>query len=256
MQLKYTLRGRPSSETVLLLNGMGLGSADWSGQSEALEEWFQVVAVDRRGHGDSPFAVAADFDELVDDVIETLDALGIDKVHVVGLSMGGSEAMNLALRWPRRVSSLVLVNTFSDVTAEERQRRLDAVAAALTSDGMAAFARNTVSQMVHADLPHRRFEELVDSLASLGAAAFTSQIETLYAIAMGKSLASLACPTLVLASEFDRRTPVAGVRALAGSIPGAEFDVISDAGHFPHLEQTRSFNDRVAQFLLTKKETR
>ncbi|MFF1828599.1 alpha/beta fold hydrolase [Paenarthrobacter sp. NPDC058040] len=255
MQLKYILRGRPGNETVVLLNGMGLAASDWSEQIDVLAEDFQVLAVDRRAHGGTPYEIPDSLENLTDDVIETLDALGIDSAHVVGLSMGGCEALNLTLRHPKRVSSLVLVNTFSDVTPADRKARMESVSTTLGEKGMGAFARDTVTQMIHADLPQQRLEELVTSLGSLGGQVFLDLISVLYRIGMGSSLAKIQCPVLVLGAEFDQRTPVAAVRSLAVSIPKAEFVVIPDAGHFPHIEQPTLFNTKLMNFLHAKKVT-
>src|SRR5579871_4641348 len=104
-----------SGEPVLLLHGLGSSTLDWEPQIEALKGEFRVISVDARGSGKSrdllkpggPFTVK----QFADDAIALLDHLGAAPAHVVGLSMGGMIAFQLAVDSPRHVSTLTIINS-------------------------------------------------------------------------------------------------------------------------------------------------
>lgn len=109
-QVHAVVTGRPDGPAVVLSNSLGSTHRMWDAQIAALEERFRVVRYDTRGHGDSPVPPGPySIDELADDVIGLLDRLGIERAHLVGLSLGGMTMMRVAARNPERVDRLALL---------------------------------------------------------------------------------------------------------------------------------------------------
>ena len=106
MDLFYRIRGE--GEPLLLLHGL-FGSADnLGGIARLFEEQYQVISVDMRNHGRSPHADGTSYPEMAEDVIRVMDKEGISEAYVLGHSMGGKAAMQLALSHPERVKKLVV----------------------------------------------------------------------------------------------------------------------------------------------------
>jgi pimeloyl-ACP methyl ester carboxylesterase len=110
VEVHHVVTGREDAPVVVLSNSMGADLRMWDGVVSALEEHFRVVRYDTRGHGRSPEAPGPySMDDLADDHVALLDTLGVERAHLVGLSLGGMMGMRLAARDSERVDRLVLV---------------------------------------------------------------------------------------------------------------------------------------------------
>ncbi|SNT48066.1 alpha/beta fold hydrolase [Rhodococcoides kyotonense] len=249
--------GDAADPAVLLLNGLGLSGIDWLAQITALaQNGHRVVSVDRRGHGESPYRPVAEFDELVTDAVAVMDRLDIEEADVCGLSLGGTEAMSLALDHPHRVRSLILADTFAELPTDVAESRMRGMNSLYEQGGMAGLAATVVDGMLHrAPTPTRR-AELIDAFESLGAAAFFELMEVLYGYRLQARLTELAVPTLVLGATEDTRTTVESMKRLSADIAGASFVEIPEAGHFPHIEQPELFSDALLNFLSASADER
>lgn len=103
---QYSTDGEP----LLILHGMLGNSNNWSGHSRRLAENFAVYALDMRNHGQSPHAPQMDYPTMAQDVLAFMDSHGIERAHVLGHSMGGKVAMQLALNEPQRILKLVIAD--------------------------------------------------------------------------------------------------------------------------------------------------
>src|SRR5262245_61323602 len=112
VRIAYRFDGAADKPVLLLSNSIATDLHMWDGEVPALAEHFRVLRYDLRGHGESDTPVGAySLDRLGRDVVELLDALGLQRVHVLGLSLGGFIAQWLAIHVPERVDRLVLSNT-------------------------------------------------------------------------------------------------------------------------------------------------
>ena len=117
--VNYEISGRDDGPVVMLSHSLACSTVMWVPQLPALEADYRVVNYDTRGHGGSGAPAGAySLDQLGDDAVALMDALGLDAVHWVGLSMGGMIGQNLALRRPERLRSLCLCDTSSRIPAE------------------------------------------------------------------------------------------------------------------------------------------
>ena len=244
---------RPATGAPLvLLHGLGSSRNDWALQLPAFVPQFRTIAVDLRGHGQSPkppgpYRIA----QFAADVALLLMRLDARPAHVVGLSLGGAVAQQLALDFPELVRSLVLVNTASRfVTSEWRQRML----------GLKRFAGVYLQGMdkVAVDVADRLFPlleqtplrtEAVTRIASNDPKAYRA---SLWAIARFNAtflLELITCPTLIIAGEQDTTVPLAAKQMLAQRIPNSRLVIIPNSGHATPIDQPEAFNSAVLDFL-------
>ena len=237
--LRYLREG--TGVPVVLVQGVGVIGEGWRPQIDALRSRHAVVAADNRGIGGSTFtAPALTVEDMASDVLAIADAEGFDRFHLAGHSMGGLIAQAVALRRPERVLSLALMCTFLH-GREAARLTPDIVWTGLrTRVGTRAMRRRAFMQLVMPDAYLRRAAPaLADELAVLFGHDLADQppivMKQLSAASRFDASARLgalgAVPTLVVAATHDRIALPRFGRALAGSIPGARYVEIPDAGH-------------------------
>jgi pimeloyl-ACP methyl ester carboxylesterase len=237
---------------IVLLHGLGSSSADWELQIPTLAERYRVLAVDLPGHGRSPRPRGAwTVEGMAAGVAGLLAALDEQPVHVVGLSLGGCVALALALDYPARVRSLVLVNTFARLRpaglrgAGRMAARLGLLLTAPMPRVAAYVARGLFPR------PEQRplYDEAVARLGRNPRGGYLAAIRAIGRFNAGPRLAALRCPTLVVAGDRDQTVPRAAALALHRGIPGAQFRLIADSGHATPYDQASAFNEAVLSFL-------
>ncbi len=185
------------------------------------------------------------------DVAQLLQRLDARPAHVLGISLGGAVAQQLALDFPELVRSLVLVNTAARFVSESWRQRLMGVRRVA---GVYLFGMDRVAEAVAMRLfpkpeqaPLRR--ETVERLRTNDVAAYRA---TLWAIArfnVRARLGEIACPTLVVAGDEDSTVPLASKRLLAQRIPHSRLEIIANSGHATPVDQPEAFNRVAMQFL-------
>jgi pimeloyl-ACP methyl ester carboxylesterase len=138
--------GPADAPPLVLLNSIGSTTEMWTPCLAPLVEQFRVIRIDTRGHGDSPPSPAGSsvaIDDLADDVLATLDSLGLERVALAGLSLGGMVAMSIAIHHPARVSRVALLCTAATLEPASLWHER---AAAVRADGMAARADAVVAR--------------------------------------------------------------------------------------------------------------
>jgi pimeloyl-ACP methyl ester carboxylesterase len=198
-------------------------------------------------------AAACGMEAMAAATIRLLDARGVDRVVVCGLSMGGYVALALYAACRERVAGLVLAGTRATADdAEGRRRRLDA-ALAIESRGSAVLIETLVPRLV---APHGRgertemiawLEREVDAAPAAGAAG--AQRGMAERPDRTPLLAEIGVPTLVIAGAEDQITPPAEAAAMSEHIPGARLVTIAAAGHLSNLEQPAAFNRALLEFM-------
>jgi len=246
-----------SGDPVLWLQGTGESRQGWAGQISELSERFRCIAIDHRDVGESsyvtePYTPA----DLAADAAAVMDALGAGAAHVVGYSLGGATAQELALIRPDLVRSLVLLSTWarSDgwIKAEFRnwqsirrnhwddeQGFLDALSPWLFSPatyGAAGLFEGLMAFML-AEEPRQRPD------------GWIRQCDADIAHDVAARLGAVAVPTLVIVGEDDICTPPRYSRELCGLLPSAELVTIADAGHAAIGEKLNEINAAIGGFL-------
>jgi 3-oxoadipate enol-lactonase len=253
-RLHYEVCGGHHRPPLLLIQGLGADSRGWLRQRRALSSRFRTIVFDNRGAGRSEHPEGPyDLEVMAADAVSVLDAVGVERAHVLGASMGGAIAQIMAVRHPERVESLVLACTACR-HHEWRRELLAEWADIAEREGMGAFAQHAVRWLI-GPRSLRRFWPaigLVGPLAMTGSPdAFVSQVQAILAIDDGLrwELTNLGAPTLVLVGSQDILTPLGDSEELAELIPRAELAVIGGAAHGFMLEHGAAFNRTVLEFL-------
>jgi len=256
-QLYYEVHG--DGPPLLLVMGIGYDSSLWTlAQVPALSTQFQVVLVDNRDAGRSsrashPYRIA----DMADDLAGLLDALGIQRSHLLGLSMGGMIAQEFALRHADRLDRLVLTGT----GAAPARSAADAIhiwrwVKANDPTGEVFGEQQLVSLFSAAFLrDHQGVLDTADLLASnpypMSPEAYARQADAYGQFDALDRLGAITAPTLVIVGEQDLLTPPWIAREVADAIPEARFEVICGAGssHVVPIERPDDFNRLVSDFL-------
>jgi pimeloyl-ACP methyl ester carboxylesterase len=246
---KLAFESRGEGPVLVLVHAFPFDRRMWSEELARLSAGRRVIAVDLRGFGESPLYGEPTLDELADDVIATLDAVGVPMASVLGLSMGGYIALSLAARHPGRLASLILADTRAAADSDVARAAREATMKQVRTDGPGAFLDGVPDRLLsrHAseDLRQRVRDLCVDRadtiLAATRALAHRPDRTPM--------LGGIDCPTLVVCGGEDTTSPAPEMRSLASQIPDAEYVEIAGAGHLSNLEAPDRFNDAVARFL-------
>lgn len=249
---KLHLLEQGKGDPVLWLQGLNAPAAAWAAQLAHFSQTHRSVAPDARGVGQSeappgPYTTR----QLADDAVAVLDACGVQRAHVVGLSLGGAVAQELALAHPGRVRSLALLATFA--AQDPRSRALLSAWRALYPLAMTSpELREAWERQAYAWLFTDRFWRSEPSIrAALRFAraqpmqpvrGFLGQVDAALAHDARDRLFGVSAPTLVLHGALDQLSPLANGEELARLIPAAELLVLPDVGHAVNLEAQRAVN--------------
>ena len=238
---------------VVFLHAFPLNRTMWAPQTSALAAAWRCVTIDARGFGEStpthPFTV----DRYADDVVAVLDALGIERATVVGLSIGGYVAFALWRRHPQRVRSLVLADTRPGAdTPETRDRRRELIALARASGVDAVADRQMVGLLGKST--RERGPEIETSTRSIAANATVDGVVGALEAMMERpdstaTLATIVVPSLIVAGEEDVLTPPKEARAMHAMIYGSRLEILAHAGHLSSIERPAAFNAVLNEFL-------
>jgi pimeloyl-ACP methyl ester carboxylesterase len=247
-----------SGDDLVFIAGLADEGSCWAGQAAELSDSYRVTTFDNRAVGRSS-TPEGDYHivDFAEDTAAMMQALGIPSAHVVGSSMGGAIAQELALRHPDLVRSLVLHGTWcvSDRHFQEEVRgwQMLARAAPTPHDFFVAvnvwflapriYDQGTIDDWA-ADADRNPHAQTMD--------AFCRSAEALLAHDTRDRLHRIACPTLVTVGSLDICTPLRHSQQLADLVGGAELHVFDGAGHMPYVEDPPVFTAVVRRFLRDK----
>jgi 3-oxoadipate enol-lactonase len=240
-----------SGPVLVLVHGHPFDREMWWPQLEAFAGRFRVIAPDLRGYGESPPRPGTvTMAELSDDIWSLLDALGVDTAAVIGLSMGGLVAMEMAIERPQRLWALGLVATTAQpVTAEERRERL-AMADLVEHEGIEPLVA-AMAPKLFGDAPNERVVEVV--LAMMRRANPVGAAAALRGRAnrpdYRPALRKLGLPVFVCAGTADAWSTADVTSELVGCLRDPIVVTLHGVGHLPNLEVPDRFNDELAAFL-------
>jgi 3-oxoadipate enol-lactonase len=253
--IDYDIQGEGPS--LLLIGGLGFGRWGFFRQIPAFSRHFKTITFDARGERDLDGGVA----DLVADVVALLDHLRIRKTHVLGTSLGGFVAQELALVRPDLVDRLVLVCTSYGGRGPETistQALSDMIGwpSLSTEKAIRRGLQTATSEAYRAERPEE-FEQIVRwRLAdSPSLSAYYEQLRAGARFDVSRDVGRITSPTLVIHGAEDRYVPVANAVALAEAIPGAKLRVLEGAGHLIFIERYADVNREVVTFLKPRKRS-
>ena len=255
IDLSYQMEG-DTGDPLVLVHGFTGDVSDWHHQVGYFSRSYRVLAMDLRGHGqsDAPddrssYAIT----DMAADVEQLISHLALGRYHLVGHSMGGGIAQELALRRPKSLLSLTLEDTTyrfglasdGDAMAWWEQRRDLA-----ERQGMAAVAGLEPQSPPPPHMPAERLQAEIERLAKMSAHGFLGSMDGLFGWEGTEARAQhINAPTLIIVGELDGPGLIEGSVKLAELIPGATIEVIPEAGHSPQWERPELFNAILGKFL-------
>jgi len=254
INMYYEERGQ--GDPLVLIMGLGTEGSVWEEHVKAWEPHYRCILLDNRGTGRSdkpagPYTTRM----MADDAAGLMEALGIERAHVAGISMGGAIAQELVLNHPTQVRSVVLVSTWPSCSVYTANvfRAFNAVRAAATP---AEFTQ-MVQLWIYAP-PYYGDPERVASLVEKQQAvaerpvpqqAYAAQCEACITHDALNRLGRIQAPTLITVGDQDIFTPLAYSRAIHERVVGSELVVFPNCGHVHHWEDLDRFNRTVLAFL-------
>jgi 3-oxoadipate enol-lactonase len=255
-RLYYEVYGE--GEPLLLIMGLGANHLGWAAQVPVYAREFKVIVFDSRGTGQSDFPQGVDFTIplLADDAAALLDALGVDRAHVYGISLGGMIAQEMALRHPDKVRSLILGATTpggphavgTDAQTLRTLLEQAAVVDRAVTPGILEILFSPAYLAGHLSDLREVFQRSAD-YPRTSPEAYGAQLRAVAGYDTYDRLPDIAAPTLVLHGTDDPLVPVANGRILAERIPDAKLVLFEGARHGYYLEKQAEADAAVLDFL-------
>ena len=241
---------------VLLLHGIGGGRSIWldggSGTANALAQaGYRALAIDLPGYGDS--AGTPEMDSMVQAVLDVADHIGAARTVLLGHSMGGLVAQEVAARHPQRLQGLILTCTSASFGKADGAWQAQFIAERLApldaGLGMAAMANRLLPGMVSPQAPAPALQIAIAVMSCVPEATYRTALHAIASFDRRAALAQITVPTLLLAAEHDRTAPPDVMQRMAARIAGSSYHCLAGAGHIANVEAPATFNAAVLAFL-------
>lgn len=247
--LYSTVDGPVGAPVLVLGNSLGTSTVMWEPQLAALTEHFRVVRYDHRGHGASPIPDGPyELADLGEDLLALLDKLGLDRVHLGGLSLGGMVAMWVAAHAPERVNRLALLCTSAHLGPPELWNgRIDLV----RTGGMAAIAESVIARWLRPNFVSSQPESVAwvrEMLLATPAEGYTGCCAAVRDMDLTGDLVKITAPTLVIAGADDPATPPEHANRIAAGIAGATTVTLPDTAHLSNVERPDDVSTLLVDF--------
>jgi len=216
--IHYDLQG--SGEPLLMLHGFGSCAADWRKTAQELAKRYRVITIDARGHGRSTNPSGGfSHPQAAEDLRALMDALGIKQARAIGFSSGGMTLLQLATKYPERLSKMVVISATTHFPEQTR-----AMLRSVTFDGMPPFVRNIYRAC--ATRGEGQVRELVSQFRAFGDSQNDMKLST-------SDLAKIKASTLIVHGDRDEFFPVAIPVSMYGAIPKSELWIVPNGDHSP-----------------------
>ena len=238
---------------VALLHGFPFDRRMWRGQLEALGGEFRVVAPDLRGFGETTFAGGMTVESLAEDVAALLDELGLRRVVLGGLSMGGYVAFEFLRKFRGRVRALVLADTRPQADDAAARRAREENAQKVLSEGIAPFVESMLPKLLSPGTRERGGGVVEGVRAMMLGTRPDTAAAALRAMAIRRDqtelLPSIDVPALIVVGAEDSLTPPSDAEAMSAKVADSRLVVIEGAGHLSNVERPEEFNRALIEFM-------
>jgi 3-oxoadipate enol-lactonase len=241
---------RPGAPALLMLNSLGTSLEMWDDQVEALSERYELIRFDARGHGKSTLGSREQLtmEQLARDALAVLDACGVARAHLCGLSIGGMTAMQIATLWPDRVLKIALASSAPYMPPREMwQTRIDAVLAQGVAPLVESILGRWFTPEFRAAQPQtiERVRAMLLDANPKGYAALATAIRDMD---QRESIRAITAKTLVISGAKDPSTTVKDAELIAASIPDSRL-IVLEAAHMVNIERGTEFTTTLLEFL-------
>jgi len=249
IDMYYEMTGE--GDPILFIHGLGSSTRDWEEQVPVFSQKYKIITIDLRGHGQTdkpkgPYSMKM----FAEDIAELLKKLGINSTHILGISLGGGVAFQMAVDYPELVKSLIIVNSGIEIPMDSFKMKLE------------AFKRTFIVKLVGMKkmgkvLAPRSFikpeqedlrKKLIERWAENDKKAYLIALRALMGWSVRDQLKKIKFPTLVIGSDEDY-APSSVKEEYTALIPNARFIEIKDARHAVSIEKPKEFNEIVMSFL-------
>jgi pimeloyl-ACP methyl ester carboxylesterase len=249
ININYQVEGQ--GEPLVMIMGFSAGRSGWMGQIRFFNRYYRVITFDNRGAGKSDKPPGAYSTRMMaNDTVKLMDLLAIEKAHIMGLSMGGMIAQELAINYPQRVMKLVLASTYArqDQTSGDtlEQAKFLHLTPEKKAGAMVGLAFNKPLYRFIFGLLARvqtRFTKASARAGIAGQSEACLQHDTL------ERLSSITAPTLVIVGTGDRLIKPVSSEVIADKIPNAKLVRVKGGSHYFSFEMKDVFNREVLNFL-------
>ena len=247
--IEYEIHG--TGPALLFIHGLGSCKEDWEAQRDPFAQDYRVISFDLRGHGESdkpagPYSIA----QFAADAADLLRGMGIDAAHVVGISLGGAVAFQLALDHPTLVKSLTVVNSGPDATVHTLKEKFAVWIRqyVVRRKGMAKLAGIIGPHLFPKPENRTERERFIERTSRNDPQAYLHAFRALIGWSVAEKIGDIRCPMLAIAADQDY-TPLSMKKAYVARISGARLEVVPDARHALPMEKPAQFNAVLADFL-------
>ncbi len=258
-----------SGEPIILIAGLGLDHMCWLYQIPFLQQYFKVIVFDNRGIGKSSASSGSySIKMMADDTIALLKSLGIYKAHVLGYSMGGMIAQEIAINYPEQVKKLILCSTFAKHQSfyEMIRSNIKELLSINMKNGLEDFTHSLsfsnlyelfIHQIFSEDFLKTNFEIVMHTFGQYLSTdtyveTFFKQLYAIYQHDTIDRLPQIASETMILAGDSDTLVPLDCAKVLANNISQSSLNTVKHADHVFHIEQPDRFNHLIFDFLSKK----
>lgn len=252
-QISYAEQGaQHTGAPIVCLHGIGGSQDSFHPQLNALSDTHRVLAWDMPGYGQSPLLDPTTFTTLTQALASWLDALGIQKAHIVGHSIGGMIAQELAITHPERVASLALLATTASFGGRDDRFKQDFLAARLKplDEGlsMSRLAERFVPEIVGSDAKETAITAAVDTMRRVPTATYRAIMQCLVQFNRYHDSALIRQPCCLIAGSEDNNAPAKTMKKMADKIPDSHFFELTQVGHLLNLEAPERCNRILRHF--------
>jgi len=232
--------GREGAPAIVMSNSLATDASLWSDVVERLGGRYRLVTYDTRGHGASHApANRTSFAELRDDLFAVMDAAGLEKAFVAGISLGGMTGLHCALEAPGRLLGLIACNCRASIDAAGIagwEQRLQV----LREGGIDALADITLERWFAQDYRDANpavMARVRDMIRTTSPVGYEACVRAIQAIDLLPRIPQIAVPVLLVAGAQDGAAPPAAMQAMADAIPGSRLEVLDPCGHLSSVQR-------------------
>lgn len=247
--LGYLDAGPRSDAAVVLLHSLGADHRLWAAQVPELSRRWRVLAPDSRGHGESRADGPPSVDTWIGDIADVLEHAGVTSASLVGVSLGGIQAIGFAAAHPDVVRALVVADSFVELDAAVAESKVAQLSGQAEREGMDALATSYLDDTLRGSFSGQAAQDLQNAIAGMSAQNYSASARACFGVRIADRLDQVSAPALVLWGELDQKTPRGLAERITSGIDSAQLVEVPAAGHLSNVDNPQCFTELTVDFL-------